>query len=696
MPSPVERLDPRPRTTSVPARRTRVVAALFALGLLGPSPAEAGAERQQPAPDATGPHEVRVETLVYAEAPADSAPGGTLPLRMDLYRPDAEEASAPRPAVVLLHGGAFVGGRRDLAENRELASTLASRGYAVASIEYRLWPDRPVVAPWVRDLADRVSDLGLPLVERMEELHGRGWTTAVGAAAEDALRAIAWLRSHGPDHGVDPRRIALGGMSAGGLTALEVAHRVDPSRVELPELSAVVVVRGAWLLAPEEATRVLRPDGPPLFVVHGSADDRVPFEEAVRLYRAARAADVPVAFHPLAGVDHDDPESGGADMLRVRLDDGSLLADRLDRFLAAAFADTATVPASVCVAAGGACPETGREPGDDRIVGEELGDRAAALVASVAEEAGFVEELMGYRRAEELMLGFDHPSRRDWSYWPRPRAGLALGRMTASQRSRVQDVLASVLSPRGYLKVAHVMRFEDLLEDRETVGFRRGAENYTTTIFGRPDEPGPWALRFEGHHLSLNVTVSAEGLRVTPTFLGISPASLAAGPHAGFRPLRFERDLARELLLSLRPEQAARALVSDSVPGDVLSSPFGDEPERRDDGLERLRPDGVPSAGFDAAQRRRLRRLLDQVVGDYRPEIAASYREAIELDDLRFAWMGSTRPGAPQYFRLQGPSFVFEFDASQEGGDHVHTVWRDREGDFGEDVLRRHHREHHR
>lgn len=691
----VLRLIPEGNGSSPGAPTLRAPAGALLLAAVIP----AAVLQAQASPPQGGGLRVRTETVVYAGAAANSAPGGTRELQLDLYRPATDTIPPPRPGIVLLHGGGFTDGRRDLTENRDLGRALASRGYVVASIDYRLWPDRPVISGWAGDLVARVSELGLPPFERSEARYGPAWTTAVGAAAEDALRALEWMRTRGPEFGVDRDRIALGGMSAGALTSVEVAYRLGRFGVDVPEISAVLAVRGSWLFAPREETSPVAPEGPPLFMVHGTADRRVPFDEAVRLYRAARAVGVPVEFHPLAGIDHDDREIGGRGMLRVRLDDGSYLADRLDRFLRAAFEAPDSLEDAVCLGSGGSCPEgtapdgsTGRElpPG----VQDDIHRGARALVASVGGEPGFVENLSGFRRAEELLLGFRDEARRDWSYWPRPRAGLALGRMTAAQRIRVQDLLAGILSARGYLELAHVMRLERLLDRRDTAGFPRGAEHYTVSIFGRPETTAPWGWRFEGHHVSLNVTVASGEVSVTPSFLGASPATVQGGPHAGFRPLRYKRDLARELFLSLRPEQAEEALLADTVPGDILSTQFRKDRGRWDDWRSRLQPDGTPVAGFDPGQRALLERLLDQVVGVYRPKIAAAYREEVEVDELSFAWMGSTGRGAPQYFRLRGPRFVFELDASQEDGDHVHSVWRDREADFGEDALRRHYREH--
>jgi hypothetical protein len=60
------------------------------------------------------------------------------------------------------------------------------------------------------------------------------------------------------------------------------------------------------------------------------------------------------------------------------------------------------------------------------------------------------------------------------------------------------------------------------------------------------------------------------------------------------------------------------------------------------------------------------------------------------LDGVRFLWIGSAEQGRPHYYRLHGPTFVIEYDNTQDGANHVHTVWRDLERDFGADLLREH------
>jgi len=199
-------------------------------------------------------------------------------------------------------------------------------------------------------------------------------------------------------------------------------------------------------------------------------------------------------------------------------------------------------------------------------------------------------------------------------------------------------------------------------------------------------------LRFEGHHVSLNVTVTPQAISVTPTFLGASPALLQTGVRAGFDPLGHIRRFAFDLLASLDPGQRSAAILSDQPPQEVLTSQFQvDRPEWRR-WRDRLSRDGIAASTFDDAQMALLRRLLDEIASTYRSEIGESWLRSLDPRSLSFAWMGATQRGRPHYFRIQGESLVFELDAAQGDGTHVHAVWRERAGDFGAGALEQHYR----
>jgi hypothetical protein len=214
-------------------------------------------------------------------------------------------------------------------------------------------------------------------------------------------------------------------------------------------------------------------------------------------------------------------------------------------------------------------------------------------------------------------------------------------------------------------------------------------------LFGKPSLEEPWSWRFEGHHVSLNVVVAPAGVSVTPSFFGSNPAEVRSGPLTGFRVLGAEEDLARELVSSLTPAQRAQAVVSTEAPRDIFTGNIGKEPEQWDAWRAALQPEGVRVADLNEVQQHWVRRILDEVVGVYRPELSAELLREIDPRTLRFAWMGATERGAAHYFRLQGDDFVFEYDNVQDNGNHVHSVWRDKSGDFGQRLLGEHYRTSH-
>ena len=291
--------------------------------------------------------------------------------------------------------------------------------------------------------------------------------------------------------------------------------------------------------------------------------------------------------------------------------------------------------------------------------------------------------------SEKMLLPFDHESKKDWAYWPKSRSGLSLQRMTSKQRGLVHDLLSSLLSSKGYLKAIHIIQLEAVLDELDTRGTPRNQGAYTLAIFGSPSKDAIWAWRFEGHHISLNVSVLPTGITVTPSFLGANPAQIEAGPLAGFRPLRFEEEYGRQLVLALTLEQRSQAVVSESPPKDILFAPYRkNESDSKWDNL--LNSGGIAVATLSINQQLLVKRILDEIVSSYRTEISTEYLKQLKLDELRFFWIGSLSNGEPGYYRLQSPNFVFEFDSALGGGNHIHTVWRSRTGDFGDDMLKQH------
>lgn len=321
-------------------------------------------------------------------------------------------------------------------------------------------------------------------------------------------------------------------------------------------------------------------------------------------------------------------------------------------------------------------------------VTDEMVRVASALLDSVAEPGG-IEAAVGYNRRELLSLEYADEARGNYVYWPYLRKGLPLEFMSAQQKALTHDLLNTALSAEGYLTAVQIMQLEQILAGDEVVGFPRGSENYTLAIFGDPAPDSLWGWRFEGHHLSLNFSVAPAELSVTPSFFGASPAQQQTGTLAGFRVLRPLHDGGLALINALDGEQRAQALQDGNPPFDILSGTLNRPREEWDDWKD-LPAGGVVLAELDSASRAIADSLVGQVVGAYRPAIAEAYLEQIDIDALRFTWIGGTAEGEAHYWRLDGPDFFFEYDQVQGSGNHVHAVWRSKEGDFGADLLMQH------
>jgi hypothetical protein len=289
----------------------------------------------------------------------------------------------------------------------------------------------------------------------------------------------------------------------------------------------------------------------------------------------------------------------------------------------------------------------------------------------------------------QCLLPIEHPDRLTWSYLPGRRRGITLKQMSEAERRAAHAMLRAALSPRGYQKTQGVLELEGILREIETFGgLRRDPELYFLAIFGTPSDEKPWGWRFEGHHLALNFS-SATGRIVasTPAFFGANPARVQKGPRAGWRVLAAEEDLARELLAGCDRTQRAKAIIATSAPSDIILGP---------DRQSVPEPAGLAYGEMSERQRQILMRLIDEYIGNMREEVARAQREKVEksgVASIRFAWAGGTRVGEGHYYRIQGPTFVIEYDNTQNGANHVHSVWRDLEDDFGGDLLRRHYAE---
>lgn len=284
-----------------------------------------------------------------------------------------------------------------------------------------------------------------------------------------------------------------------------------------------------------------------------------------------------------------------------------------------------------------------------------------------------------------------------WNFVPGSYTGVPLADLDLDQRRAAHRLLREALGTQGTLKTLAVVRLESILRQRAEAAGRvaphRDPEHYALAIWGVPSDQDAWGFRFQGHHVSLNLTVvGGAAVAAVPKFLGANPHEIRHGPFRGERVLAAEEDAARRLLASLTDEQRATAVIAEEVPPDILLGP--DKP------LDRLGPPaGVAWAEMTGAQRRLLEELIDVYLTDLAPEIAAQQRERIRGDgyeDVHFAWVGGTERGEPHYYRVHGPGFAIEYDNVQDGANHSHTVLHDLRDPFGVDLLRAHREAAHR
>jgi hypothetical protein len=286
---------------------------------------------------------------------------------------------------------------------------------------------------------------------------------------------------------------------------------------------------------------------------------------------------------------------------------------------------------------------------------------------------------------------FGSDERTNWHFIPRDRKGLPFQEMTSEQQLLAQALLATGLSNRGYSKAVGIMSLEAVLAELEKNnkgGPARDPQRYFISIFGTPGVE-PWGWRLEGHHLSLNFTAAkGEAPAMTPSFFGANPGEVKTGPRAGTRILEKEEELGRALVKSLSDDQRTKAIILAEAPKDIFDIP----------GRNATKAEGISWNDLTAGQRDALMILINEYLGRHRPDVAAEDLAKLKqagLDKLCFAWAGGLERGQPHYYRVQGGSFVLEYDNVQNGANHVHSVWRDFDHDFGIDLLGEHYKASH-
>ena len=373
--------------------------------------------------------------------------------------------------------------------------------------------------------------------------------------------------------------------------------------------------------------------------------------------------------------------------------------------------------------------------------------RAAAERMAEAATAFLGGLTVTQRKAAQLP--FESDQREVWYYTPNIRPGVPLLEIDAKQSRLAHMLLASGLSTGGYVTAASIIGLENVLHQKERwreaayagapgVTRNRDPQNYYAVVYGQPGA-GAWSWSFSGHHVVVTATI-LDGAVVSPTpaFFGADPAdSAGVGPNV-LRPLAGEEDLGRELIHLLDTQQRARAIVSPVAPFDMIQSNrprvedgalplpltslmgawmndaareatnrFQDQRDAllRSQDWEALRyraaaPAGIPATALLGGQREALRVLVSQYINRLPDDLAALEAEALpaKVDGLHFAWAGAIEKGPDHghYYRIQGLGMLIEYDNVQNGANHIHSVWRHPENDFGFGSLAHHYATAHR
>ncbi|GMV90735.1 MAG: hypothetical protein AMXMBFR82_05130 [Candidatus Hydrogenedentota bacterium] len=306
----------------------------------------------------------------------------------------------------------------------------------------------------------------------------------------------------------------------------------------------------------------------------------------------------------------------------------------------------------------------------------------------VKASTAFLDALDADQRSAAV-FPFNDEERLNWHFVPKERAGVAFKSMSPEQKELALDVLRAALSAEGYDKVETIRSLETVLREIEGRDYR-DTELFYFTFFGAPAVDGVWGLRYEGHHISLNWTaVDGAIIAAVPQFLGANPAEVLSGPMQGTRALAAEEDLARTLVQSLNEEQRAECILHEAAPPDIVTGAarVAEIQEHR----------GLAYSALNEDQQGILLSLLQVFADCQRPELAQERIQKVRdagLESVKFGWMGGTEKGEKYYYRIQGPTFIVEYDNTQNDANHIHTVWRDFEGDFGRDVLKEHYEKH--
>jgi len=330
---------------------------------------------------------------------------------------------------------------------------------------------------------------------------------------------------------------------------------------------------------------------------------------------------------------------------------------------------------------------------------ESIGNATIQFLSSLSQE-----------ELELVSFDFEDSLRMEWTNLPiglQKRHGIRYGYLSEESKIAFHHLLTTLFSSQGYLKTTSIMLLDDVLNeiykeayDRKLITEEDYKEvralnwqygNYFIAIWGNPNIKEPWGLKFEGHHISINLSVVNNKVSLTPLFLGTDPAEVTITQYSGLRVLSKEEDYGLLLINSLNAEQKQIATLSQEIPADIITNPSN----------KRIitKYQGIKASELTTNQKDILMLLIKEYINNLEHEESHQYLSKIEesgIDEIYFAWIGSYEIREPNYYIINGPDFIIEYDnvGFNNDGNHIHSIWREKGNDFGEDILKTHYLQH--
>jgi len=313
---------------------------------------------------------------------------------------------------------------------------------------------------------------------------------------------------------------------------------------------------------------------------------------------------------------------------------------------------------------------------------------------------------------KSAIYSFEDKKRVFWTNLPvgqMPRPGIRYGDLSDSSRLVFHRVLTEILSSQGYLKTTSIMQLDDILNVLYQKAFDDGQikkelltmtqnlkwdhGNYYISFFGMPKLDGNWSISLGGHHISLSMTTDGKKISVSPYFIGTDPSEVKSGKYAGLRVLSKEEDYGFLLIHSLTDKQKEKAILSRSIPKDIITNPKSSQR------IETY--DGISTEEFSEVQKAYLNFIIQEYVHNFEHEKAHEILDKMKksgFKNMYFAWIGSLENNKPHYYMIHSPEFLIEYDnvGFQNDGNHIHAIFRETGNDFGEDILKQHYSESHK